>query len=126
MEPGRSVMLVEDEPMIALMVEGMLEAQGFQVAAIFTRNAQALSFLCDQKPDVAIVDFSLADGKADPTARKLREQCIPFLIISGFNRSAANKTFDGVQWLEKPFSEEQFCLSLGACLNERIGSSAQV
>jgi DNA-binding response OmpR family regulator len=123
-EAGRSVMLVEDEPMIALMVEDMLEAMGFRLVGLFSRNAEALTFLCAHRPDVAVVDFSLADGKADPLARKLREQRIPFLIISGFTRSAADEAFDGAPWLEKPFSQDQFCSGLSVCLSEGAGSSA--
>ena len=121
---GRSVMLVEDEPMIALMVEDMLAAKGCALAGLFTRNAQALVFLRDHRPDLAIVDFSLADGKAYPLATELRERRIPFFVISGFTRGAADRSFDGTLWLDKPFSEEQFCSCLHACLREAAGSSA--
>ena len=123
MAQGRSVMLAEDEPMIALMVSDMLEAHGFEVAGLFSQNAQALSFLEDQRPDVAIVDLSLADGRAEPLMRKLRELGIPFFIISGFPRGAADEIFDGVLWLEKPFSEQQLCSTLDACLSK--GSEVQ-
>ncbi len=126
MEPGRSVMLVEDEPMIALMVENMLDAQGFQRVDLFARNAQALAFLQDHRPDIAIIDFSLADGRADPLAQKLRERRIPFFVISGFTRGAGNAHFDAAPWLEKPFSEEQFYSCLGSCLQKGAGLSAYV
>lgn len=124
MPTARSVMLVEDEPMIALMVEDMLEAKGFRLLGLFSRNVQALSFLRDHQPDVAVVDFSLADGRADPLAHKLRERRIPFFIISGFTRTAASRTFDGALWLEKPFSEAQFSACLSACLSGQADLSA--
>jgi len=126
METGRSVMLVEDEPMIALMVEDMLGAEGFELIGLFTRNADALTFLSDHRPDLAVVDFSLADGGADPLARNLRERRIPFLIISGFSRSVAGGMFDGAPWLEKPFSREQFSSQICACLSDGAGSAASM
>ena len=110
--------------MIALLVEDMLVAQGFSILGLFTRNAQALAFLMDHRPDLAIIDFSLADGNAYPLADKLRERRVPFFIISGFTRSAANSTLDGTIWLEKPFSEEQFLSCLSTCFRNASGSSA--
>jgi DNA-binding response OmpR family regulator len=118
MVPVLSVLLVEDEPMIALMVADIVEAQGLGVAGVFRANAEALCFLHHCRPDAAIVDYSLADGRAGPLARKLKEQGTPFCVISGYHRSVAGPLFDGVVWIDKPFSEGELCCALRACLQK--------
>jgi DNA-binding response OmpR family regulator len=116
---GHSVMLVEDEPMIALMVADMVEAQGYCVAGVFRANGEALAFLRTHRPYLAIVDFALRDGAAEPLAKKFKETGTPFCVISGYDRSVAGPLFDDVGWLDKPFSQDQLCSALRACVKER-------
>ena len=123
---GQSVMLVEDEPMIALMVADMVEEQGFAVAGIFRANGEALAFLRDHRPHLAIVDYALTDGPAAPIARKLKENGTPFCVISGHHRSVAGSLFDDVAWVDKPFSQDQLCSALRACLAQAAGLPAHV
>jgi len=119
-------MLVEDEPMIALMVADMVEEQGFAVAGIFRANGEALAFLRDHRPHLAIVDYALTDGPAAPIARKLKENGTPFCVISGHHRSVAGSLFDDVAWVDKPFSQDQLCSALRACLAHAAGLPAHV
>ena len=126
MRQGQSVMLVEDEPMIALMVADMVEEQGFAVAGIFRANGEALAFLRDHRPYIAIVDFALTDGDAAPVARKLKEVGTPFCVISGFNRSVAGPLFEDIVWLDKPFSQDQLCCALRDCLGNDARPPAYV
>jgi hypothetical protein len=113
---GQSVVLVEDEPMIALMVADMVEAQGFAIAGVFRGNGEALTFLRDHRPHLAIVDFTLTDGPAVPLAKKLKENGTPFCVISGYQKSFAGPLFEHVVWLDKPFSQHQLCCAMRACL----------
>jgi DNA-binding response OmpR family regulator len=126
MRSGQSVMLVEDEPMIALMVSDMIEAKGFAMLGVFRANGEAVAFLGDHRPDLAIVDFALVDGPAVPVAKKLREQGTPFCVISGYQRNVGGPLFDGVAWLDKPFSQEELCSALRACLENGAKRPAYV
>jgi len=78
MKMSGGVMLVEDEPMIALMVADMIEACDLKVACVFRSNAQAIAWLADHRPDLAVIDFGLADGRADFLAQRLVRQVTPF------------------------------------------------
>ncbi len=120
------VMLVEDEPMIALMVADMLEAYDFDLAAMFRSNGEAFAWLADHRPDIAIIDFGLADGCASALAFRLREQMTPFCVISGFSRHVGGALFDGVAWLDKPFGQEELGLALRACVNSTARFPAYV
>ena len=111
-----SVVLVEDEPMIALMVADIIEERGFTVVGVFRANGEALAFLRDHRPHIAILDYALTDGPAAPVAQKLRENRTPFCVISGYQKSVAGPLFEDVVWLDKPFSEQQLCCALHACL----------
>jgi CheY-like chemotaxis protein len=70
-----SVLLVEDEPMIALMVADIVEAQGLGVAGVFRANAEALCFLHHCRPDAAIVDYSLADLVGGQPSERRTDSC---------------------------------------------------
>lgn len=116
MGQGQGVVVVEDEPMIALMVADMVEEQGFKIVGVFRANGEALAFLRDHRPHLAIVDYALTDGPAAPVAQKLRENGTPFCVISGYQKSVAGPLFEDVVWLDKPFSQQQLCGALHACL----------
>ena len=123
MKMSGGVMLVEDEPMIALMVADMIEAYDLKVACVFRSNAQAIAWLADHRPDLAVIDFGLADGRADFLAQRLVRQVTPFCVISGFPRAAAGPLFQDVAWIDKPFSQEELYLALRAChAPQRAGS----
>jgi DNA-binding response OmpR family regulator len=126
MGQGQSVMLVEDEPMIALMVADMVEELGFAVVGVFRSNAEALVFLRDHQPHLAIVDFALADGFAAPLTQWLMDGGTPFCIVSGYHRSIAGPALDGVIWLDKPFSQDQLCGALRACVEDGAQRPAYV
>jgi len=118
MKPCKSVILVEDEPMIALMICDMVMAQGFAVVGVFRGNGEALTFLREHRPDAAIVDYALTDGPASPLALMLRQQGTPFCIVSGYDRSVAGPMFRDVVWIDKPFSADQMCDALRTCMDE--------
>ncbi len=123
---GQGVMLVEDEPMIALMVADMVEEQGFVVAGVFRANGEALAFLRVHRPHLAIVDYALRDGHAGPLARKLKENGTPFCVISGYHRSVGGPLFDDVAWVDKPFSQDQLRSALRGCLTHAARCPAHV
>jgi DNA-binding response OmpR family regulator len=79
---GQSVLVVEDEPLIALdIVEGLKGAGASVFTAHCLRDALALA----DHPDLsaAILDFGLSDGDAAPVCERLNKRDIPFVLYSG-------------------------------------------
>ena len=79
-----SVLVVEDEFLIAMDVEMMLEQNGHAVIASAHSVEDALSLLEDARPDVALLDMNLRGELVFPVAERLRSLNIPFVLASAY------------------------------------------
>lgn len=113
------VLIVEDEPLIALMLADMLADLGYDVAANVTQVAEALSVLADTAIDAALLDVNLGTQKIDPVADLLAERGTPFLFTTGYGDAGVPPMHIGRPILQKPFHFEE----LSAALRSLIGSA---
>ena len=84
--PGtsRSILIVEDEPLIAMMLEDFLETLGHKVVASCDSVEEALDHVAAGGFDVAILDISLRNGhQIWPVADRLAAAGTPFVIATG-------------------------------------------
>ena len=95
------VLIVEDETMIAMMVEDELVDAGYAVAGPFTTCSNARSWLSTNTPDLAILDTQLQDGSCQDLALELRRRGIPFVMYSGAINTHMTE-LAGAPWAEKP------------------------
>jgi CheY-like chemotaxis protein len=80
----KTVLIVEDEPLIAMMLEDFLDALGHKVAACCDNVADALSQVERGDFDVAILDVRLRDGEQSwPIADALADAGKPFVLATG-------------------------------------------
>jgi DNA-binding response OmpR family regulator len=63
----KSVLIVEDEFLIALDMEAALQDAGYSVCGIAATRAEALALAQADRPDIALVDLHLADGVTGPS-----------------------------------------------------------
>lgn len=77
------VLVLEDEAIIAMDVEGTLIDAGMIVSATLARCSDALEWLETNQADIALLDMHLLDGSCAPVARRLAEMAIPFVVFSG-------------------------------------------
>lgn len=107
-------MIVEDQVLIGMSLEASLEEAGFAVEGPFMSNAQALSWLESDAPDIALLDIMIEDGTSIEIARALKKRGIPFAIYSGLPPKAnCPPELQNVPWLEKPVSRETLAATLG-------------
>jgi CheY-like chemotaxis protein len=103
---GKSVLIVEDEALIALNIESCLQNAG---AAVFMANSivSAQSALDEGIPfDAAVVDLLLADGNASPLIQILSERGIPVVISTGDEVDRGQPALSkAVAVLQKPYAE---------------------
>jgi len=84
MSEGRSILIVEDEPLIAMMLEDFLDSLGHKVVATCDSVDDALGWADSGGFDVAIIDVQLKDGKAVwPVADRLAANGTPFIVATG-------------------------------------------
>jgi CheY-like chemotaxis protein len=84
MSEPRSILIVEDEPLIAMMLEDFLDSLGHRVVATCDSVDEALGWADAGGFDVAIIDLQLKDGKpAWPVADRLAANGTPFVVATG-------------------------------------------
>ncbi|GGO90418.1 response regulator [Stakelama pacifica] len=103
-EPHK-ILIVEDEPLIAMMLEDFLDMLGKQPAGSADTVAAALEQLSAGDFDAAILDVHLRGGeKAWPVAAALAERNIPFVLATGGSGEMIDPAFRDRPVLAKPFT----------------------
>lgn len=98
------VLVFEDEPFFSLDMEEMLESLGATSVTTFDARADAMQWLEENRPDLAIVDPRVNDGVRADVAERLVGAGVPFFIYSG---AEVNETvFQEGGWLDKPTMPE--------------------
>lgn len=103
---GLRVLVVEDEIMIALMLEDMLQDFGC-VAEIVPTIETALSAIKDHPPDGVLLDMNLHGKMTGAVAEELTRRSVPFLLVTGYGSGLAEPpAIKAAPRLQKPFREE--------------------
>lgn len=92
MEPASSgtpalpsdVLLVEDDPIIALDFEDTIVGLGVRTVRTAASVARALQMIADRAPDFALLDVSLMREKSFAVAERLDALKIPFAFVTGY------------------------------------------
>jgi DNA-binding response OmpR family regulator len=118
------VLLVEDEPLIGMLIEDIVVELGFEMVGPAARLDAALAAAREAALDLAILDISLADGQTFPVAAVLREREIPFLFVSGYGEKGLVAPFEGCIMVQKPFEERQLAEAISRALAGRMPPAA--
>lgn len=110
------VLIVEDETMVAMLVEDMLIGLGHDPVGPVASIAEAMA-LIDEKPfDIALLDVNLGGKeKAFPIAERLEGMGIPYALVSGYDPRGIEACADALK-LQKPFNQA----SLAATVAELV------
>jgi two-component SAPR family response regulator len=112
---GRRVLVVEDEPLVAIDYCNQLCGEGAEVVGPFNRAGQALAFLDTSRVDVAVVDFALADRNSEALQGALESRGIPYIVVTGYPRVLVRRD-ESQNVLAKPVSPEKLCTAvISAC-----------
>lgn len=105
MTAAKRVLVVEDEPLIAMMLEDFLEVLDHQVAGVAETVAAALSVVAAGGVDAAILDVNLRGGeRSTPVAEALATHGIPFVFATGGSGDSLDPRFQDRPTLMKPFT----------------------
>ena len=113
---ARTILIVEDEPLIAMMLEDFLESLGHVVKASCDNVADALKAVALNGFDVAILDVNLKGESVWPVAAELRQRGVPFVLASGGHVDPPPREFAGVPLIEKPYTIDRVTPALEAAL----------
>lgn len=114
---GKRVLVVEDELLVALLVEDMLYDAGCIIVGPFARVPEALVAAQVERIDVALLDVNVADEKVFPVAYALEERDIPFLFVTGYGEAALPPDRPDWEACAKPFLPRQLAARLARKVN---------
>jgi PAS domain S-box-containing protein len=102
----RRVLLVEDEALVAMMIQECLTEYGHSVVGPIGRAAEALAAAKQGEFDAAILDINLSDGMAYPVAEILSQRGVPFAFVTGYEADTVDERFSKVPVLQKPIERQ--------------------
>ena len=102
---GKRILVVEDEMIVAMLIEDILADAGATVVGPASRVAKALELLGQEEVDAALLDVNLAGEMTTPVAEELRRRGIPFAFATGYGAAGVPEGFAGQPLLQKPFQE---------------------
>ncbi len=106
------VLVVEDEFMIAVLIEETLQDHRCEVIGPFSRLADGIAAAQTRCPDAALLDVNLRGEKVFPLADLLDRCGVPFVLLSGYGRDAIPPDRPGWRACGKPFSPEELIQAL--------------
>jgi CheY-like chemotaxis protein len=101
---ARSVLIVEDESLIAMMLEDFLDSMGHQIAGTCESVPEAMVRVGEGGFDVAILDVNLKGERIWPVADRLREMGIPYILATGGHIEPPPEAHADAPVLSKPFT----------------------
>lgn len=104
--PRRCVLLVEDEAIVAMMLEDMLDEMGYAVIGPAMSVAGAMELLDSGPIDAAILDVNIGGDSSEPIARRLVSMAVPFAFATGYT-SPPRGLMANVPLLPKPYSQAE-------------------
>jgi DNA-binding response OmpR family regulator len=110
---GRSILIVEDEPLIAMEIVDAFKAAGAVVTTTFSFK-QALILIEHDGLAAAILDHALGDNDSSQLCARLKERGIPFVIYTGFSK-VEGACADG-PLVRKPASPDELVATVEALL----------
>jgi CheY-like chemotaxis protein len=116
LSPRSRVLVVEDEPLVALEIAQVLTEAGFDVAGPVGKVAAALDLLKWKGCDAAVLDINLGSETSEPVALELIKSGISFVTLSGYSRDQHPPVFKNAPALTKPLQLERLIAELRRCL----------
>ena len=98
------VLLVEDEPLIAMMVEDFVDMLGHSLAGSVDTAAEGVRLVEGGGVDVALIDVNVRDGPSWPVADAMKARGLPYIVATGGHVDPPPVAHAGAPQLAKPFT----------------------
>jgi two-component sensor histidine kinase/CheY-like chemotaxis protein len=116
---GGTVLLVEDEAMVALMMKELLVEIGFAVIGPFANVDDAITALNGNTVDAAVLDINLNGQFVYPVTEVLNARRIPFVFVTGYAPETLDQRFSDVPLLQKPIDRERLRMAIARAITGR-------
>jgi CheY-like chemotaxis protein len=114
---SKRILIVEDEMMIAMLIEDMVRDLGHEPIGPAMTVEKALEMATAEALDAAILDVNLGKGApSTPIAEALKSRGVPFLFATGYGSKGRPDEFGEAPVLQKPFSLDDLSRTLSQIL----------
>ncbi|WP_426166473.1 response regulator [Sandarakinorhabdus sp. DWP1-3-1] len=113
------VMIIEDEPIIAMDLQSIVEGLGHSVVGIAATRTEAAALVAREEADLVLADIQLADGSSGIDAVKdiLADHDIPVIFVTAFpERLLTGERPEPTYLITKPFAVETLVATIGQAL----------
>jgi CheY-like chemotaxis protein len=111
-----SVLLVEDEALVRMMLAEMVQELGHRVVAEAANIEDATAFAMTAQYDLAILDINLGGSYVDPVADLIERRRKPFLFATGYGVELLPSLFRRKPVLRKPISIDELKATIDALM----------
>ena len=119
----KRILVVEDEPLIAMEIESALRDGGCEVIGPAGDLGEAMRLLgAVERCDAALLDANLGGHPVDELAAALTRAGVPFAFVTGYGAEALPAAFREAMMIPKPFSRNQLYSALAALMRRRVPS----
>ncbi len=104
---GRRILVVEDESLVAMLIETILEDMGCAVVGPASSVDEALTLVTNEATiDGALLDVNVAGREVFPVADALKARGVPFVFSTGYGEGGLPDHWRGQATIQKPFTEQ--------------------
>lgn len=109
------MLVVEDEPMIAMMAEDMLDAVGCTVVGVAENVDDAMVAIAREDFDMALLDVNLRGETSMRVARALKDRGHYFAFTTGYDADSIDSDYRDMPVLAKPYALTQLEALVATC-----------
>jgi CheY-like chemotaxis protein len=113
---NRNVLVVEDEMMIAMLIEDMLSEFGCKLVGPATSVPRALDLIGKEQVEIAVLDLNLDGQDTYAIAEALQRKNVPFVFATGYGSTGLRKEYGNRPVLQKPFQAKDLEIALAEAL----------
>jgi CheY-like chemotaxis protein len=100
---GKRILVLEDEPLVAMLLEEMLLDLGCEVVGPAYSLEQGERLAAEAELDAAVLDVNVNGEMSDPVANALKARGVPFALATGYGLSAPMAAGGRIPVLQKPY-----------------------
>ncbi|MFK0299023.1 response regulator [Brevundimonas sp. NPDC090276] len=119
---GRRVLVIEDESLVAMLLETILDDMGCSVVGPESNIDDGLRAATTESAlDAALLDVNVAGREVFPVAEALKARGVPFVFSTGYGEAGLPEHWRGNPTIQKPFTEAAIRDALMKAMNISLG-----
>ncbi|MGH6982092.1 MAG: response regulator [Stellaceae bacterium] len=113
--PRRRILLVEDEILVATLIESMLAEFGYEIVGPIAHVGKAIEMAQQEVLHAAILDVNIRGQEVYPVAEALTARGIPYIFSTGYGNGGLRASYRNRPTLTKPFLRRDLLHVIEVC-----------